>query len=630
MGVTARSSVRQRCPRKPSAEGVPASPCVRPLSPAGCAERYRNLLEQASEGVFITDMEGRCLLANPAGAQLLGYEVEELVGRGLLEHIAAVSPAGLADALRDLKEGRTVRIGKSFRRKNGSEFPGELTGRCLSDGTVQSILRDVTERRRAEAAALTAEGRLRDIFENSPIGVFFVCVAPDGRFIAETINPHGERAFGVDRWRSTGMAIDELFPAERIARVEAFFRRCVESGAPVDCEIEVVREAEARLVHALLVPLRDADGVVRHIAGFVHDITGQRRAEAALRESEERFSKIFHASPGAIAVSDFETGSVLEANDSFLRIFGQTREQVRGRTTVGIGVWPDAQARDRFLEAMRQHGAVRDFEMRWNTPGGERFCLLTAERIELHGRACILSLVDDVTGLRRAESERTEAAEREQRAAESFTRRLIESQEAERRRIAGELHDSLGQELLLITNRLQLALANPSLPQALRKDFQDIGALATQAVAEVRRISHALRPPQLDHLGLTRALRAMLDSVAPTAGFELCHHLDDIDGAYPSEMETNWYRILQESLNNILKHARARHVEVLLERDIRDVRLIVADDGCGIPPEPAASDGLGLRNIAERVRILGGRLRIDSAPGTGTRLEVTAPLPAET
>ena len=95
-------------------------------------------------------------------------------------------------------------------------------------------------------------------------------------------------------------------------------------------------------------------------------------------------------------------------------------------------------------------------------------------------------------------------------------------------------------------------------------------------------------------------------------------------------MGPNWHRTPQESLNNILKHARARHVEVLLERDIRDVRLIVADDGCGIPPGTAASDGLGLRNIAERVRILGGRLRIDSAPGTGTRLEVTAPLPAET
>jgi signal transduction histidine kinase len=238
-------------------------------------------------------------------------------------------------------------------------------------------------------------------------------------------------------------------------------------------------------------------------------------------------------------------------------------------------------------------------------------------------------LVDDVTELRRAERERAEAAAREQRAAENFTRRLIESQEAERRRIAGELHDSLGQDLLLIANRLQLALGKSEVPPALREELEGIGALATQAVTEVRRISHALRPPQLDHLGLTRALRAMLDSVARTAGFRLSCRVEDIDGVYPAEMESNWYRILQEGLNNILKHAQARNVDVVLEHDVRTIRLIVADDGRGFVPT-AAADGIGLRNIAERVRILGGDLRIDSAPGTGTRLEVTAPLPAET
>ena len=605
-------------------------PCAQSLSLADCAERYRNLLEQASEGVFIVDDLGRCLLVNPAGARMLGCVEDQLLGVSLLDHVVAEGGRGLVSLHDRVSVGRTVGAARLFRRSDGSTFPGDITARRLSDGTIQCILRDVTERLRAEKTALTAEGRFRDIFENSPIGVFFVRVAPDGRFIGETINPQGERAFGVAGRTSAGKAIEEFIPCEHIARAESFFRRCVESGAPVDCEIEIARGAEPRLVHSLLVPLRDPAGCVRHIAGFVHDITGQKRAEAALRESEERFSKIFHASPGAIYVSDFETGSVLETNDCFLRIFGLSREQVRGRTSVGIGVWPDAESRGRFLEAMRRHGTLRDFEMRWNTPGGERFCLLTAERIELHGRACILSLVDDVTGLRRAARERAEAAERERRAKEDFTRRLIESQEAERRRIAGELHDSLGQDLLLIGNRLQLALVGPEMPPALREKLENIGALATQAVAEVRRISHALRPPQLDHLGLTRALRAMLDNVARTAGFRLSCRVEDIDGVYPAEMEANWYRILQEGLNNnILKHARARNVDVVLEHDVRAIRLIVADDGRGFVPTDAA-DGIGLRNIAERTRILGGELRIDSSPETGTRLEITAPLPAET
>jgi len=512
-----------------------------------------------------------------------------------------------------------------FQRKNGSTFPGELTARRLSDGTIQCILRDVTDRRRAERAARTAEGRLRDIFENSPIGVFFVRVAPRGRFIAETINPYGERAQGGVSGKSAGFAVgDILLPAER-AVVEGHYRRGAAGGVPVDCECGTVRGGQASV---LLVPLRSPDGRIRRIAGFVHDITEQKRAELALRESEARFSKVFHSSPGASAVTEFDTGRVLEINASFLRLFGLSSEQTRGRSMIDFGVWADAADRARFLDALQTRGAVRGFEIRWCSPLGERICLLTAEKIELHGRPCILSLVDDVTELRRAERERAEAAERGRRADADFTKRLIESQEAERRRIAGELHDSLGQELLLIANRMQLALGHAILAPALREELEGIGALATQAVAEVRRISHALRPPQLDHLGLTRALRALLDSVARTAGFRLSCRVEDIDGGYPAEMEANWYRILQEGLNNILKHAQARNVDVVLEHDVRAIRLIVADDGRGFVPT-AAAGGIGLRNIAERVRILGGELRIDSAPETGTRLEITAPLPAE-
>ena len=593
-----------------------------------CSELYRNLLAQASEGVFVTDAAGLCFLTNPAGARMLGHTEEEVVGRGLLEYVVAVAPAAMSALLRQMEEGRTIQLEKVFRRKDGSEFPGELTGRRLSNGTIQCILRDTSERRRAERAAHSAEGRLRDIFENSPIGVFFVRVGPGGECVAESMNLQGTRTLGIDRAKADGQRLADLAPPARVAEVESLYRRCVESGAPVDCESEVACGGEVRLVRWLLVPLRDADGSIRRIAGFMHDITGQRRTEAALRESEARFSRIFHASPGAISVSDFATGRVLESNDSFLRIFGLSRAQVQGRTMVEIGVWPDAEARARFLEAMRR-GSVRDFEMRFNPPGGERLCRLTAERIELHGRECILALVEDVTGLRRAERERAEAADREQRAAENFTRRLIESQEAERRRIAGELHDSLGQELLLISNRLQFAVGRNRVSPALRLDLEGVGLLAAQAVAEVRRISHALRPPQLDHLGLTRALRAMLDAVAQAGGVRIDQHLDDIDGLYPPDVAANWYRILQESLNNTLKHARARNVEVSLERDIHVVRLVVADDGCGFAPESAETGGLGLRSIAERVRIFGGQLRIDSARGTGTRLEVVAPIPTE-
>jgi signal transduction histidine kinase len=274
-----------------------------------------------------------------------------------------------------------------------------------------------------------------------------------------------------------------------------------------------------------------------------------------------------------------------------------------------------------------EKGILRDFEVRWTIAGRTRVNLVGAELIELHGSQSILTVVTDVTERRQAEQDRIVAAARDRRAQEDFTQRLLASQEAERRRIAGELHDSLGQDLLLIKNRLQLALMGAPLPAELKQQLEAVQVLATQAVAEVRRISHALRPSQLDHLGLTRALRAMLDSVARTAGFKLIHRIENVDGLFRPEAEANWYRIVQEGMNNILKHAQARQVEVVLEHDVHSVRMILADDGCGFSAPLCEPEGLGLRHIAERARILGGRSRVDSSPGTGTRIEIEVPLP---
>ena len=555
----------------------------------------------------------------------MGYAERGPVGRLLLAaHIEGMDEAGVEALRRRLTGGNAVRIERVFRRKGGGLFPGVLTAVRLTDGTIQCILRDVTDRLRTER---DAEGWLREIFEHSPVGVLYARLSADGRLNGRFVNEPCARLFGSDR---PGQSFGNAFPAAHHTIAEATFRRCIESGKVLECDCEPSQGGSLRQLHALLVPVRDTDGHVQGVAGFVRDITEQKCAVAALRESEARFTKIFHASPEAIVVTELTTGRVMEVNDTFLRLLGLTREQVIGRPVMETGAWIDVEKRDQVLAMLAADHPVRNFEVRFRAPFGERICLLTAEKIELHGRPCILSLVDDVTEARRVEWERAEIAERERRADADFTKRLIESQEAERGRIARELHDSLGQELLLVTNRLQLALGHEALAPALREELQSIESLATQAVAEVRRISHALHPAQLDHLGPTRALRALLDEVARSAPFRITQHLDDIDGLYSREAEANWYRIVQECLSNILKHAGARAVEVVLERDIHVVRLIVADDGCGFTPAVAEAGGVGLRSIAERVRILGGELRVDSAPGTGTRLEVTVPIPNET
>jgi len=228
--------------------------------------------------------------------------------------------------------------------------------------------------------------------------------------------------------------------------------------------------------------------------------------------------------------------------------------------------------------------------------------------------------------LREAEADRAEALLREQRALEEYPRRLIASQETERARIATELHDSLGQNLLLIKNRAQLTLSSGPVPAQLREQVESISSLASQALAEVRGISHDLHPYQIDHLGLTRALEAMIDNASQSSAATFERKLDSTDDIFSGEGAMNLYRIVQESLNNVLKHSGATHVHIQLERDVREILLCIEDNGRGFRLG-TANGGLGLRNITERVRILDGTLNVDSRPDEGTRIQVTIPIP---
>lgn len=218
-------------------------------------------------------------------------------------------------------------------------------------------------------------------------------------------------------------------------------------------------------------------------------------------------------------------------------------------------------------------------------------------------------------------------------AQQAFSRQLIQSQEAERKRIAAELHDGLGQRLVIIRN-LAL-LVNTGAREADRESIDEIAAEASEALSEVREIARNLRPHQLDRLGLTKALNGLVRRAAAASPTRLTAEIDDLDDLFPKDREIDVYRVVQESLNNILKHARATEASLAIRRSPTHVAMTVQDNGCGFPDGFApAMDGFGLAGLAERVTLLGGQLDIRSVPGCGTTLDMLfpvtrpAPLPA--
>ena len=232
------------------------------------------------------------------------------------------------------------------------------------------------------------------------------------------------------------------------------------------------------------------------------------------------------------------------------------------------------------------------------------------------------------TDLRLAETFATRAAlavDLSQRIAQDALRRVVEAQELERRRLARELHDETGQALTSILLGLK-ALEERTGDEASRAATQELRELVVSTLQDVRRLAVELRPTALDDFGLVAALERLTASFAEQTGISVDFETALADERLPEEVETALYRIVQESLTNVVKHARARRVSILLARKEGSVKAVVEDDGRGFDPAEQAGDGFGLVGMSERLALLGGRLEVESGADAGTTIAAEVPV----
>jgi signal transduction histidine kinase/ligand-binding sensor domain-containing protein len=214
-----------------------------------------------------------------------------------------------------------------------------------------------------------------------------------------------------------------------------------------------------------------------------------------------------------------------------------------------------------------------------------------------------------------------------------FLQQLIASQEGERKRIAAELHDSLGQRLVVINNLALFFLRSHARHFGDDKQaeaIKEISAEASSAIEETRSIAYNLRPFQLDRLGLTKSIEALIRTVSRSCEIHFTTDLANVDDAFREDLRINFYRIVQEALSNIMKYAHATEAKVSIIRTDADVVLTIHDNGQGFTAgpksAPAGNSGFGLTGMVERASLLGGRLKMRSDPGTGTVMTVEIPL----
>ncbi len=478
----------------------------------------------------------------------------------------------------------------------------------------------LSERDQTMAKLRESEEKFSKAFRTSP-DVVSISELETGRYVE--VNEAHEKIFGYPRSEVIGRAPLELGLVGNLELRDEMTRLLKEHGRITGREFEA-RTRDGKVLRLLysaeLIELGGKQCVLR----VSHDITDRKRAEDALRESERRFRNYFELASVGFAITSPEK-CYLAINDEYCRILGYSRDELLKKNwselTYPEDLKPNVQVLQETLAGKRDAYTLNKRFIRKD--GRIIHATVSARCVRLPGGTpdYFVSLLLDIT-------EREEAIEREQRARAEYTLQLIASQEAERARIAGELHDSLGQSLSLVKNHAQLMLLKNGLSNGTRAEIQTISDMTSTAIAEMRRISQDLHPYQLDHLGLTGALNTLVESAGKASNITFKKKFDPMDGVFSRDAAASLYRIVQEGMNNILKYSLAKNSRVILERDLHEARLIIEDDGRGFNPD-TIGDGMGLKNIAERTRLLGGRLKLDSLPGKGVHIEITIPISPE-
>ena len=217
------------------------------------------------------------------------------------------------------------------------------------------------------------------------------------------------------------------------------------------------------------------------------------------------------------------------------------------------------------------------------------------------------------------------AVDLSRRVAQDALERAIAAQETERRRLALELHDETGQELTSILLGLR-AVEEAQTDDERTAAIGEVRALAEQTLQTVRRLAVELRPKALDDFGLVPALERLAESFGERTGMKVEVEAAGLEARLPESVETTLYRVVQEALTNVVKHAQAGHVSIVLARRGSAATAVVEDDGRGFDPA-SENGGIGLAGMRERLALIGGRLEVESGPGVGTTIVAEAPLP---
>lgn len=626
--------------------------------------RYYSLFEQSHDAVFLLDLEGEHLEANQRAAEMLGYtrrEIQQLSFRDLSANVTASQRI-----LKRVRNGERIPIyERIFRKKDGTEFPVEVNLELVRDVAgrpkhLQSIVRDITKRKVTEEALRQSEARYRSIVENQTI---FVCRFTPDEILTYVNEPYCEK-FGMSRKELIGNSFMSAIPEEDRPFVRsqvqnltpenplASYEHRVITGAgrvewqywtskalfdqkgellefqSVGVDITEQKQAKQKLRHrisqlellndvgAKIAGLQDPERVLETLVELVHNYFGYYHV-AILTLDEEQEEMVLRASQGGL--NEFITPSYRQDLQHGLIGWAARNQE--------IIVANDVQKNPHYISFSEEPLPIRS-ELSVPICQGETLIGVLDIQSEVRDAfdesdILVMETLSDQIAVA-VESARLYEAQRE--SSEKLRELALYEQKAreeERKLITREIHDEIGQFLTVL--KLNLESFSPGDEEQLAEAQE----LLDQLIKRVKNLALILRPSLLDDLGLIHAVQWLVDHYQKQSGLQInFQHLGLENTRFPLDLEIAAYRIIQEALTNVVRHAEAEHATVGLLRDQDYLRVQVRDSGAGFDLEQKEQDQqtFGLTSMQERAALLEGQLIVDTSPGEGTQVLAILPL----
>ena len=596
------SFIRDITQRKKAAEAIKES-----------EEKYRTLVEQASDGIFIADNTGKFIITNSSACKLSGYTAAELKELTIYDLVHPESFAARPFQFEEMMKPQGARSERKMICKDGTVLDVEVSAKFLSDKRFIAFIRDIGDRLKAAAAIRESEEKYRSLVEQASDGIFIS--DRDGRFI--TVNPSACKISQYTEEELLQMSIFDFFIEEDIKQKPIQFE-ALNQGKTIISERKMKRK-DGGVNHLEITAKLLNDG---KLLSFVRDISERIKAQNEIIKEKTLSDSIINSLPGIFYLYNRQ-GKFLRWNTNFEKVSLFSAAEIRQMHPLNFYDGDEKKIIAQKIDNVFTNGEDEvqvDFMLKTKEKIPYYF---TGVAVDYEGERCLMGVGIDFSERKRAqeEIEKTTGKLRE------LTAHLLNIREEERKRIGREIHDELGQQLTAI--KMDVSWIDKKIPDAtelIKNKLKNIITLLDGSNQSIRRILSELRPGILDDYGLIEALEWQNRQFTANTGIPVEFVTAERELKLPEPIATCIFRVYQEAFTNITRHADASKVATSLAIINSNITVSIADNGKGFAAAlTQEKKSFGILGMKERVLAQGGSFEVVSIPGKGTKLLICLP-----